>query len=31
MKPESEIAGEIIRMLIAQSSAPLTAFSSAVN
>jgi hypothetical protein len=31
MKPESEIAGEIIRMLIAQSSAPLTVFSSAVN
>ena len=31
MKPESEVAGEIIRVLIAQSSAPLTVLSRTVN
>jgi len=31
MKPESEVAGEIIRVLIAQSSDPATAVAPMVN
>jgi hypothetical protein len=31
MKPESEVAGEIIRVLIAQSSGAVTATAPTVN